>query len=59
MDNKSFVTPQPSDPVANMPGKYKDDVESIPQADRLQESSMPMAPAPNPFKVGPMAPGSR
>lgn len=58
-DNSKFVTSTPSDPVKNMPGQYKDDVESIPEADKLQESSMPMAPAPSPFKVGPMAGGGR
>lgn len=58
-DLGKYVTQQPSDPVKNMPGSYKDDVDSIPEADKLQESSMPMAPAPSPFKVGPLAPGGR
>lgn len=46
-------------PIANVPGTYKDDVESIPPADRLQESSMPMAPKAAPFKLGPLAGGER
>lgn len=58
-DLKQFVTEQPSDPVKNMPGKYQDDASAIPEADRFQESSLPMAPAPSPFKVGPMSSGSR
>jgi hypothetical protein len=56
-DNSKYVTPTPSDPVKNMPGTYKDDVDSIPEADRFQETTMPMAPAPSPFKVGPLSGG--
>jgi hypothetical protein len=63
-NEKVFKSVGPSKPVAidiikERDGHYKDDVESIPPADRLQESSMPMAPAPSPFKLGPMAPGGR
>lgn len=49
----------PNDPVADMPGVYKDDAESIPMAQRTQESSLPKAPDPSPFKLGPMASGER
>lgn len=47
------------DPVGDLGKNYRDDVESIPEADRLQESTMPMAPMAAPFKMGPMAPGGR
>ena len=58
-DLDKFVTKTPSSPVHNLPGEYKDDVESIPQADLLQESQMPKGKDPSPFKLGPMAPGGR
>ena len=53
-DLSKYIPASPGDPVSNMPGKYKDDVESIPEADKLQESSMPKAPDPSPFKLGPI-----
>lgn len=49
----------PNDPVKDMPGMYKDDVESIPMADRTQEAALPKAPDPSPFKLGGMASGGR
>lgn len=58
-DLSKFVTSAPSDPAHNMPGEYKDDVDSIPEADRLQESQLPKGTDPSPFKLGPMAPGGR
>lgn len=58
-DLSKYVTSTPSDPVHNMPGEYKDDVEGIPQGDLLQENQMPQGKDPSPFKLGPMAPGGR
>ncbi len=58
--NDSFVTPgEPSDPVANMPGTYKDDVASMSQEERSLNATLPKAPDPSPFKLGPMASGGR
>ena len=56
-DLSKFVTPQPSDPVSNMPGKYSNDVAAIPQADLTQESSLPKGADPSPFVVGPISGG--
>lgn len=53
IDLTKLVTPEPTNPqvgIDRQMGTYKDPVESIPDADRTQESSMPMAPAPSPFK---------
>ena len=58
-DNSKYVTSSPSDPVHNMPGEYHDDAESVPEADKLQESQMPKGTDPSPFKLGPMSPGGR
>jgi hypothetical protein len=58
-DLSKFVTSTPSDPVHNMPGEYKDDVMSIPEADKLQESQMPEGQNPSPFKLGPISSGTR
>lgn len=58
-DLKQFVTAQPSDPVRNMPGSYADDVASIPEADKLQESQMPKQADKSPFELGPMSAGGR
>jgi hypothetical protein len=59
LDLKKFVTSTPSSPVHNMPGEHHDDVESIPDADKLQEGQLPKGKDPSPFKLGPMAPGGR
>ena len=59
MENSKLVTAQPSDPVRNLPGEYKDEALSIPQADLLQESSLPKGADPSPFKLGPMQSGGR
>jgi hypothetical protein len=40
-------------------GTYQDDAEDIPDDQRFATGNMPEAPAPNPFKLGPMAPGGR
>ena len=38
-------------------GTYADAVEKVPQEQLLQEQTMPKAPDPSPFKLGPMAGG--
>ena len=58
-DLSKLVTSTPSDPVRNLPGTYKDDVEGIPEADLTQESSLPKGPDPSPFKLGPISTGER
>jgi hypothetical protein len=58
-DLSKFVTSTPSDPVHNMPGDYKDDVQGIPQADLTQESTLPKGSDPSPFKLGPLTSGER
>ncbi len=40
-------------------GRYKDTVDVPSPEDRLPTVSMPKAPDPAPFSIGPMAPGGR
>jgi len=40
-------------------GTYKDNIESVPTADRLPTAQMPKAPDPDPFKLGGMSSGGR
>lgn len=41
-------------------GKYKDAVADDPNTDKkLPTTSLPQAPDPSPFKIGPMSPGGR
>lgn len=58
--NDAYVTPaEPSDPVTNMPGTYKDDVESMSQEERSLNATLPKGADPSPFKLGPMSSGGR
>lgn len=59
IDLSKLVTSTPSDPVHNLPGEYKDDVDGISDADKYQESQMPQGADPSPFSLGPMSPGGR
>lgn len=55
IDLNKMVGTEPSDPakkIEQQTGTYKDPVDSIPEADRTMESSMPKAPDPSPFKLG-------
>lgn len=38
-------------------GVYKDSAENLPDATKLPQGNLPQAPDPNPFNLGPMAPG--
>ena len=58
-DLSKYVTATPSDPVRNMPGEYKDDVDGIPESEKLQENEMPKGKDPSPFKLGPLSTGER
>ena len=40
-------------------GEYADNTATIPDEERFQESNLPKAPDPSPFKLGPLAPGGR
>lgn len=40
-------------------GKYDDTVNKVSVEERLPTVSMPKAPDPSPFSIGPMAPGGR
>lgn len=40
-------------------GEYGDNIENVPTDSRLPTTNMPQAPDPNPFTLGPMAPGGR
>jgi hypothetical protein len=40
-------------------GTYKDNIDTVPVADRLPTAQMPKAPDPNPFTLGPMSSGGR
>lgn len=54
-ENTKYVTEgEPSDPVANMEGAYRDDVESISPEQRSLNATLPKAPDPSPFKLGPL-----
>lgn len=55
IDLSKMVGTEPSDPAKTIEkqiGTYKDPVDSIPDADKTMESSMPKAPDPSPFKLG-------
>jgi hypothetical protein len=58
-ENDKLTSDPESDPIRKLPGEYRDDVESIPEADRTQESSLPKGKDPSPFRVGPMSSGGR
>lgn len=40
-------------------GDYEDEVAKLPEDQRLVSGSLPKAPDPSPFVVGPMSPGGR
>lgn len=39
-------------------GAYKDNVEGMPQDDKLPTGELPQAPDPSPFKIGPLGGGT-
>lgn len=54
--------PEPFDPVKqhdDKAGTYRCPVGTIPDGERLPLNEMPAASIPSPFKLGPMAPGTR